>query len=134
MRDNNLMTRNRRSAKAAGARFERIIADFLKVALDNEYIDRKVRTGSLDTGDIGGVRAHGQRVAVECKDTARIDLPAWTKEAHVEAVNDRALVGVVIHKRHGVGDPGQQWVSMTVNDFVALITGKQHQEEGSCDE
>ena len=118
------MTRSRSSARAAGARFERVIADCLKDALDNAYVDRKVRTGSLDTGDIGGVRAHGQRVAVEVKDTSRIDLPAWTKEAQVEAVNDGALVGIVIHKRHGVGAPGEQWVSMTVNDLVALIRGE----------
>lgn len=123
------MSRNRASAKAAGSRFERVVADFLRVALNNSYIDRKVRTGSRDTGDIGGIRAHGQRVVVECKDTARIDLPGWTKETHIEAMNDDALVGVVIHKRHGVGDPGQQWVSMTVNDFVALITGQRH---GHC--
>jgi hypothetical protein len=53
-----------------------------------------------------------------------VDLPAWTAEAQLEAGNDDALVGVVVHKRHGLSDPLRQWVSMTVEDFVALLTGQ----------
>jgi len=53
-------------------------------------------------------------------------LPEWTAEAHTEAGNDDALTGVVIHKRNRVGDPGRQWVSMTVDDLAALITGQRH--------
>jgi hypothetical protein len=34
------------------------------------------------------------------------------------------LVGLVVHKRHGVGDPMQQWVTMTVADLVAVLTGQ----------
>lgn len=118
------MTRTRASARAAGARFERQIADALAAALDDDRIDRRVKTGANDRGDIGGVRAHGQRVVIECKDCARVDLPAWTREARTQAGNDDALVGVVVHKRHGVGDPMQQWVTCTLADFVALLTGQ----------
>ncbi|MGB3893242.1 MAG: hypothetical protein WA942_03190 [Mycolicibacter sinensis] len=118
------MTRTRASAKAAGARFERLIADALAEHLDDDRIDRRVKTGARDRGDIGGVRAHGQRVVIECKDCARSDLPAWTREARTQAGNDDALVGVVVHKRHGVSDPLRQWVSMTLADFVALLTGQ----------
>ncbi|WP_276044220.1 hypothetical protein [Mycolicibacillus parakoreensis] len=53
-----------------------------------------------------------------------MDLPAWTREAQLEAGNDDALVGVVVHKRCRVGDPMQQWVSMTLADLVALLTGQ----------
>lgn len=118
------MTRNRRSAKAAGTRFEGLIAAGLRLALDDDRIERRARNGSKDRGDISGVRIHGQRVVIECKDCARMDLPAWTREAHVEAGNDDALVGVVVHKRRGTGDPLQQWVSMTVADLVAILTGQ----------
>lgn len=118
------MTRSRRSAKAAGTRFEGLIAAALRYALDDDRIERRARFGAKDRGDIGGVRAHGQRVVIECKDAARLDLPGWTREAHIEAGNDDALVGVVVHKRRGVGDPLQQWVSMTLADFVALLTGQ----------
>jgi hypothetical protein len=50
-------------------------------------------------------------------------LPQWTAEAQIEAGNDDALVGVVVHKRRGVTDPLQQWVSCTVGDLVAILTG-----------
>ncbi|ORX07867.1 hypothetical protein [Mycolicibacillus trivialis] len=118
------MTRNRKSAKAAGARFERLIADALARALGDDRIDRRPRNGSKDRGDIGGVRLRGERVVIECKDTATLRLPEWTREAQLEAGNDDALVGVVVHKRRGTSDPMQQWVSMTVADFVAILTGQ----------
>jgi hypothetical protein len=120
------MARNRKSAKAAGSRFERVTADYLATELDDDRIDRKPKTGSADRGDIGGLRIHGQRLVVECKDVSKVDLPGWTNQAHTEAGNDSALVGVVIHKRHGVTDPGRQWVSCTVDDFLALIDGQKH--------
>lgn len=115
------MTRSRQSAKAAGTRFERSVADYLADALADDRIDRRAKTGALDKGDIAGVRVNGQRLAIECKDTSRMALPQWIGEAHVEAVNDGALVGVVVHKRHGVADPARQWVSMELADLVALI-------------
>lgn len=119
------MGRSLKSAKAAGSRFERLIADYLAEALNDDRIDRRVKTGAKDCGDIAGVRAYGgQRVVVECKDTAKVSLPQWVREAQIEADNDDALVGVVVHKRHGVGAPGGQWVSMTVDDLVALLTGQ----------
>ncbi|AER47640.1 RusA-like Holliday junction resolvase [Mycobacterium phage DS6A] len=120
------MARTNRSARQAGARFEREIADYLADALNDDRIDRRVKRGTNDRGDIGGLRAHGQRIVAECKNTAKLALPAWVAEAHAEAGNDDALVGVVIHKRHGVGDPGRQWVTMTVDDFAALVTGQRH--------
>jgi len=120
------MTRSRASAKAAGSRFERTIADYLAATLEDDRIDRRPRNGSKDRGDVGGLRAHGQRLVVECKDTTRTCLAEWTAEAHCEAGNDDALTGVVVHKRKGVGDPGRQWVSMTVDDLAALIDGQRH--------
>lgn len=120
------MTRSRASAKAAGSRTERVVADYLAAALEDDRIDRRVKTGAKDRGDIGGLRIHGQRLVVEVKDVAKTDLPGWTNEAHVEAGNDDALVGVVIAKRRGTTNPGQYWVMMTVDDLLALITGQRH--------
>ncbi|MGC0365041.1 hypothetical protein ABH922_003025 [Rhodococcus sp. 27YEA15] len=118
------MSRSRASAKAAGARFERLIADGLAEALDDDRIDRRVKTGAKDRGDIGGVRIHGQRLVIECKDVATQSLPQWTREAQLEAGNDDALAGVVVAKRRGTTDPLDQWVHMTVRDLVALISGQ----------
>lgn len=126
------MTRNRRSAKAAGARMERVVADYLKVALSNEFIDRKVKTGSKDTGDIGGVRTlEGYRVVVEVKDCATLSIPEWMREAEQEAINDSAICGVVVAKRRGISDPAQQLVCMTLGHLAALLTGdSKHWRQG----
>lgn len=73
------MARSRASARAAGTRFERQIADYLADALDDDRIDRRVKTG----GDISGLRIHGQRLVAECKDSTRLCLPEWTDQAGI---------------------------------------------------
>jgi hypothetical protein len=117
------MSRNRRSAKAAGAAAERAVADYLAVALEDDRIDRRVKRGAKDRGDVSGVRVHGQRLVVEVKNCAKQDLPGWVRESHVEAGNDDALCGVVVSKRRGTTDAGSYWVVMELRDLVALITG-----------
>ena len=119
------MTRSRRSARAAGTAFETLIARHLAAALDDDRIERRARTGGKDRGDIGGVRAHGGgRVVIECTDVSRTALAEWVTEAQTEAGHDDAIAGVVVHKRRGTTDPGRQYVTMTVADLVALITGQ----------
>lgn len=120
--------RTRKSAKAAGARFERIIADFLAAHVDDR-IDRRVKTGAKDRGDIAGLRHMGGRVVAECKDVTRWNPGTWLAEADIERGNDDALAGLVVAKRRGIADPGQQVVMMTVADLVALLTGER--PEGS---
>ena len=117
------MTRTRRSARQAGSRFEREVADYLAEHVDDR-IDRRVKGGAKDKGDIGGLRHMGQRVVIECKNTSRINLSTWMNEAHTAMGHDDAGVGIVIHKRHGKGQPGDQWVTTTVDDLIALITGQ----------
>jgi hypothetical protein len=116
------MTRSRASARQAGSRFERATADYLAEHVDDR-IDRRVKTGNKDRGDIAGLRAHGSRVTVECKDTSRIEIGTFLSEAEVERGNDDGLAGVVIAKRRGKRDPADALVLMTVRDLVALITG-----------
>lgn len=118
------MARNRNSAKQAGARFERSVADWLR---DNvsEWIDRKVKTGAVDRGDIANVRTHNnERVVVEAKDYGgRLEAGTWIKEAEAERVNDGAIAGIVVAKRKGTTDPGDQYVISTLRDFSAILTG-----------
>ncbi len=118
------MTRSRASARAAGTRFERSIADWLARVFDDDRIDRRVKTGAKDRGDIAGLRVHGHRIVLELKDVSRLDLSGWVREAHIEAGNDDALVGLVIHKRRGTTDPAEQYVTCTLGDLVALLTGE----------
>jgi hypothetical protein len=118
------VTRNRASAKAAGSSFERLIANWLAVHV-SEFIDRRVKTGAKDKGDLSGVRAHGQRVVIEAKDYGgKYNVGPWLTEADIERGNDDALVGAVVAKRRGTRDPGDQVVIMTLRDLAALLTGR----------
>lgn len=114
------MVRSRASAKKAGSTFERQIADHFAVTVDDR-IDRAVKRGTKDIGDVAGLRFHGHKIAVEVKNTTKVQLSGWSAEAEAERVNLGALAGIVIHKRVGVAAPGKQWVTMTVDDFVALM-------------
>ncbi len=119
-----MVPRSRKSAKNAGTRTERQVADYLAAALDDDRVDRRVKHGSADRGDIAGLRVRGQRLVMEVKDCARTDFPGWVRQAHVEAGNDNALCGVVAAKRRGTTDPGSYWCVMELRDLVALITGE----------
>lgn len=122
------MVRTRASAKAAGSTFERSIANYLAEMVDDR-IDRRVKTGAKDKGDIAGIRFDPEvldrgRVVVENKDYGGRLLPSqWVAEAQAEAENDGALFGVVIAKRKGTTDPSRQWVLMTTAEFVTILTG-----------
>ena len=122
------MGRTRKTARDAGRRMETATAAYLAAMLNDDRIEVRARNGGKDRGDVGGVRsAHGARVVVECKDTASMTLGPWVREAEVERGNDDALVGLVVHKRRGVGlgldVMGGQYVTMTLEDLVALLTG-----------
>lgn len=126
------MSRSRASAKKAGAGFERLIADHLAAIVDDR-IDRRVKNGAKDRGDIGGLRHMGGRIVIEAKDYGGRLLPGpWINEAETERGNDDALCGLVIAKRRGTTRPGDQFVLMTVDNLVAILTGNRdhiNQEE-----
>lgn len=121
------MTRSRRSAKDAGTRFESLIAACLAQHVDFR-IERRARNGAADRGDLSGIYLSpalgGHPVVAECKDTTRTDLAGWSKQAEVERGNADAAAGVTIAKRHGKGDPLDQWAFMTVRDLISLLTGE----------
>jgi hypothetical protein len=108
--------------RAKGSSFERLVADYFK-ANGFPFADRRVKSGAKDKGDIGGVGVHGQGVVIEAKNTTRISLGTWAAEAEQERVNDEALAGLILHKRHGKGQAGDQWVTLTLRDLVAILTG-----------
>ena len=117
------MTRNRASAKAAGQRFEAMVVAYLAEQID-DGIERRRLNGSKDRGDVSGWRYAGQRIVAELKDYGGRLLPGtWLGEVEIERGNDDAGVGLVIAKRRGITDPGEQVVLMTLRDLVALLTG-----------
>ena len=118
------MTRSRTTAKQAGTQMERLVAEFLAFRLADDRIERRAKNGSNDRGDITGVKTiTGARVVIEVKNTHRDNLPAWIREAAVEAGNDDAPIGVVAHKKHGSANPADQYVSMTLETFARLLEG-----------
>ena len=117
------MSRNRKSAKSAGARFERVVADCLRDYVSS-FIDRRVKTGAKDKGDIANLRTpQGQKVVAELKDFGGVfHVGTWLKEVEAERVNDEALVGIVVAKRRGHANPLDQAVIMTLRDYIAITT------------
>lgn len=116
------MTRTRASAKKAGTWMETLVAGYLAKHVDDR-IERRTRNGGKDRGDISGLRHMGGRVVLECKNTTKTSLGPWAAEAEIERGNDDALAGAIVHKRVGKGQPADQWVTMTLADFTALLTG-----------
>lgn len=123
------MTRTRASAKTAGTRFERQVADYLNKHVDDR-IDRRIKTGAADRGDITGLRHMGGRVVVECKDYGgRLLQSQWIAEADAERGNDDAVAGIIIAKRRGTTNPADQWVLTTLGELVALLNGSRDHYE-----
>lgn len=127
----NPRTRSRATAAAAGTRLERQVADTL-ADLWQPAIDRKVKTGAKDQGDIGGMTVGGDPVVIECKNVRKVALGPWWAEACTEArhladaltAKGRAPRGVhamVVTKRHGMSAGEDQWVVMPVWQLVALL-------------
>lgn len=118
------MTRTRASAKAAGARFEQAVADYLASEVDDR-IERRVKHGANDRGDISGVRTvFGDRIVIEAKDYGGVyHVGEWLNEAEVERGNDDAVAGVVVAKRRGKSNPGDAVVFMTLEAFSRLVGG-----------
>lgn len=80
------------AASRKGASFERLIADALNTHVDDR-IDRRVKTGVNDKGDIAALRHLGERIVVECKNQNRMSLAEWVDEADVERGNDDVCEG-----------------------------------------
>lgn len=123
------MARSRSSAKAAGSKFEREVADYLAEHVDDR-IDRRVKTGAKDRGDIAGIRFFGKRIVLECKNVTKMALSTWMNETELERGNDDALAGLIVHKRHGKGRMEDQWVTTTLGEFTALLTQERGHIEG----
>ena len=102
--------------KSKGTAFETLIVDYLKQFYPN--CERRALQGALDKGDITGV---DRRLVFECKSHNTLNFSGWLKEAETERVNADAEVGVVVAKRRGYGKAEDQYIVLTVKDFVRLL-------------
>lgn len=112
--------------KTKGSRFETRVAERLSV-LTGLPIERRHLMGVNDRGDLSGVVAGGHRLVIECKNVRGLAaVPQHLREAAREAVNDNALLGIVVQKRDRVSvetDAGidEQYAIMRLADLARLI-------------
>ena len=102
--------------KSKGTAFETLIVDYLKQFYPN--CERRALQGALDKGDITGV---DNRFVFECKSHNTLNFSGWINEAETERINAEAEVGVVVAKRRGYGKAEDQYVVLTVKNFVKLL-------------
>jgi hypothetical protein len=97
-----------------GRRFQSAIRDHLKAAGL-----RVIEEGGagLAGGDL--MILGGHLLAVECK-SGRTQLGTDWRQAEARAMGTNDIP-VLIHKRHGVGNTGEQWVTLTVDEFARLL-------------
>lgn len=112
--------------KRKGSRFETRVAERL-ASLTGLPVERRHLSGVMDRGDLSGATAGGHRIVVECKNVRGLAaLPQHLREAAREAVNDSAVLGVVVQKRDRVSietDAGidEQYAIMRLADLARLI-------------
>jgi hypothetical protein len=110
------VTRNRASAKAAGRNWETAIVDAL-IYRGWPHAERRRMAGINDRGDIAGVAG----VVVEAKNTKTLDLAGGLAEAHREAANANAAIGVAWFKRRGKASALDGYVVMDGDTFLQLL-------------
>lgn len=108
-------------SKAKGTAFETLVLSAFREVLP--HAERRTLQGKLDKGDL---HLPGESMyIVECKAVTRFNLAEWKREAEAEAVNAGVPVGIVVHKRRGNANPWQQWVTMTVADYLMLVVDEE---------
>jgi voltage-gated potassium channel Kch len=103
-------------AKAKGTRFETQVVEYLRTH-GFSTVERRSLAGANDKGDITGLPG----VVIEVKNHKAMTLAGWVDEAEAEGGNAGADLAVVWHKRRGKGSPGDCFVTMSGDYFVALL-------------
>lgn len=102
--------------KQKGTSFETLVVRFLR---DNgfQHAERRSLHGTADKGDITGIPG----VVFECKNHKTLRLTEWIRETETERVNADADIGVLVVKRHGVGEAAGQYAIVTLEDMCRLL-------------
>lgn len=116
--------------RTKGTTFETQLVDWLNERFHGERTFHRLGMGGAnDMGDVWGLFAHGKRVVIECKNHLKMALSEWLDEAERERTNAGALASVVVHKRKGRGAKrfGENYVTLTLEDFAAIVTGEREE-------
>ena len=101
--------------RAKGTAFETSIVRYLQQWWP--YAERRALHGGADQGDITGTPG----IVWECKNHNTLKLSEWLRETETERENARAKVGVLIAKRRGVADPGEQYAVVPLRVMAQLL-------------
>lgn len=105
-------------SKHKGSQYETLIAEFVRRYFP--HAERNVlHGGSADVGDITGVHD----LVVQCKfigANRQDSLPGWLDDARQQARNADVSFGVVAHKRRGAAGAAEQFVTMSLADFMRM--------------
>ena len=104
--------------KQKGDLAEREVTRYLQ---GSGFTASRIPAGS--NADIGDVWLPPPLPAVQVKNVAKMDLSGWCNQVQEQADNAKRETGVVVHKRRGKADPGDWFVSMTLETFVKLLKG-----------
>lgn len=75
--------------------------------------------GAKDQGDI--LISREADFTVEVKNHRTMDLAEWVDQSITERDNAKTDFGVVMHKRIRRGNPGDWYVTMSVDTFIGLL-------------
>lgn len=100
--------------KAKGTRFEREVADYLRIFFPKA--ERAPRWGSVDKGDL----VNTGPFTFECKAVRSIDLASFVDQANVEAKNANTPYGVAVVKRRNKSI-GDAYVVMDLDTFCCMV-------------
>ena len=101
--------------KAKGTRWEVAVAAFLRTSGFSEVF-RMAQGGEHDAGDIGGLPDW----ALECRDTARIDLAGDVRDAEMRAVHKGCRFGAAVIKKRGAST-SDGYVVMSLGLFTEVL-------------
>ena len=109
--------RSRRSAKAAGRLLENDL-----VELFHRHGLAAIRLGLQGTQDRGDIKVElAPDHVFEAKNCRTLALTQWWREALRERDNAQARFAWIVHKRHGVSDPSEQWVTATTGQLAEML-------------
>lgn len=104
---------------AKGSLFERSLLPLLC-----DYWPESVRLGKQGVKDCGDFHMPFNTIyVIEAKNVQRLNLAGWLEEARIEAANKGVPFGVVVHKRRGVSDPMEQYLTLRFGDFLEMMHG-----------
>ncbi len=100
--------------KAKGSAFERLVRDYLAEALPCERIPAGA---TLDRGDLWTEAA-----AIQCKNHRALSLGSWLTQTIEQQRNAGKPYGVLVVKRKGTTDPGEQFAILPLSQLRTLLS------------